>query len=121
MKNILAKKWHLHMLTLPMSCVFIHFALKGFLQLDETGNFFIAFITIFISAALGFTVEWIQGAFFGANKTPDEVKASNLDILACIIGGTIGVIAWGNLQVALYSTILIILLEIFRKTVYKKP
>jgi len=91
----------------------------NFLHLKDTGTFFHIFICVFSSAAVAFLVEWVQGVFFGANKTPDQVKASNLDMLASIIAGTIGaligVIFTPALFFALIYTIIVILIELYRR------
>lgn len=92
--TFLKNKWHLHSLTLPFNILFIWLMNKyNFLHLADTGTFFHIFICVFSSAAVAFIVEWIEGAFFGANKTPEQVKGSNLDMLASIIAGTVGALA----------------------------
>ena len=92
MKQFFKNKWHLHTLTLPGSYFFLWLMQKNFLDLGDVGTFFQSFLAIFTSGAIAFAVEWVQGAFYGANKTEKERKASNLDILVSIIASTIGVI-----------------------------
>ncbi len=92
MKQFFKNRWHLHALTLPGSYFFLWLMQRNFLDLGDIGAFFQSFMAIFASACIAFVVEWVQGAFFGANRTQEEGKASNLDILVSIIASTIGVI-----------------------------
>ena len=41
MKNLLNKKWHLHLLTLPLGILAIYYAKQGFLYLDKVGDFWL--------------------------------------------------------------------------------
>lgn len=91
MKKFLKNKWHLHLLTTPMGVLFLHLAQKGFLALDDVGVVFQAFLTIFISVAVAFCVEWYQG-IKGYNRTSEQLKQSNLDILVSAVGGVLSII-----------------------------
>jgi hypothetical protein len=92
-KLFIKNKWHYHSLTLPLVLLSMWLVDKyNILQLRDTGNFFVSFLAIFVSAAVAFMVEWVEGVFFGANKTPSEAKASNLDMLVSIIAGALGVV-----------------------------
>jgi len=119
MKELLNKKWHLHLLTLPLGILFIHYGEKGFLHLDDVGGFALGFFTVLFSFFAGFLVEWAEGFFFGANNTKEEIKQAKLDILACVVGGALAVVFGGNLSVALYSFVAIIVIEILRRYVNK--
>lgn len=37
---------------------------------------------------------WIQGKFFGANKTWEDRKQSNVDMIVSIVAGTLGMIVY---------------------------
>lgn len=118
--NFIKNKWHLHSLTLPFNILFLWLIVNyDFLSLNDTGTFFHIFICIFLSTIAAFLVEWIQGAFFGANKTESEIKASNLDILTSIIAGTVGslfgVIFPPATTLAWTSLIIILVLELYRR------
>ncbi len=118
-------KWHLHSLTLPACILWVWLMVTyDFLNLRDTGAFFHVFICIFTSAGVAFLVEWIQGVFFGANKTEPEVKASNFDMLTSIIAGTIGslsaVIFPPASKLAWISLIIIAALELYRRFILNK-
>lgn len=124
MKKILdlfvKNKWHLHSLTLPACILWVWLMVTyDFLNLRDTGKFFHVFICTFSSAGVAFLVEWVQGVFFGANKTEPEVKASNFDMLTSIIAGFIGslsaVIFPPAATLAWISLIIITLLELYRR------
>jgi len=124
MKKILdlfvKNKWHLHSLTLPACILWVWLMVTyDFLHLRDTGKFFHVFICTFSSAAVAFLVEWVQGVFFGANKTEPEVKASNLDMLASTVAGFVGglsaVIFPPAATLAWVSLIIIALLELYRR------
>jgi hypothetical protein len=124
MKKILdlfvKNKWHLHSLTLPACILWVWLMVTyDFLDLKDTGKFFHVFICTFSSAAVAFLVEWVQGAFFGANKTPEQVKASNLDMLVSTLGGLVGglsaVIFPPAATLGWISLIIITLLELYRR------
>lgn len=124
MKKILdlfvKNKWHLHSLTLPACILWVWLMVTyDFLDLRDTGKFFHVFICTFSSAGVAFLVEWVQGVFFGANKTEPEVKASNFDMLTSIIAGFIGglsaVIFPPAATLAWVSLIIIVLLELYRR------
>ncbi len=124
MKKILdlfvKNKWHLHSLTLPACILWVWLMVTyDFLHLRDTGKFFHVFICTFSSAAVAFLVEWIQGVFFGANKTPEQVKASNLDMLASTVAGFVGglsaVIFPPAATLAWLSLVIITLLELYRR------
>lgn len=91
MKRFFENKWHLHSLTLPGSYFFLWLMQKNFLDLGDVGAFFQSFLAIFTSSAIAFAVEWYQGTK-GYNKTPEQRRVSNLDILVSIIASTVGVI-----------------------------
>ena len=118
--TFIKNKWHLHSLTLPFNILFIWLMVTyNFLHLEDTGTFFHIFICVFSSAAVAFLVEWVQGVFFGANKTPEQVKASNLDMLASIIAGFVGALIGKifppALLFALIYFIVVILIELYRR------
>ena len=117
-------KWHLHSLTLPFNILFVWLMVTyNFLSLNDTGKLFQIFICIFSSATIAFLVEMVQNVVFGANKTISEVKASNFDILASVIAGTIGVLSAvifpPALNLAWISLILITLSELYRRYIRK--
>lgn len=118
MKDLLNKKWHLHLLTLPIGILFILYAKQGFLYLNKVGDFWLGALVIFFSLFAASGIEMVEG-LLGANRTKKEVVQSRLDILACIIGGILSVVVGGNLDVALYSFITIVVIEIYRKLVIK--
>ena len=68
-------------------------------------------------------MEWVQGVFFGVNKTISQVKASNLDILVGVLAGTIGVLSAiifpNALNLAWISLIVITLSELYRRHIRK--
>jgi len=118
-------KWHLHSLTLPTCILWVWLMVTyDFLNLRDTGTFFHVFICTFSSAAVAFLVEWVQGAFFGANKTESEVKASNLDMLtsttAGFVGALLAVIFPPAATIAWISLIVITILELYRRLVLNK-
>jgi len=119
MKNtfttLLARKYHLHLLTIPLGILLIHLADQNFMYLKDAGNFMIWFLVVFLSFAAGFIVEWIQGAVFGANSTPSESKESNLDILISGLGGFIAVFIGDNLLVGGIYIIFALVLEAYRR------
>jgi len=114
-KSILNRKYHLHLLTIPLGILLIHLADQNFLHLKEAGNFMTWFLVVFLSFSLGFLVEWVQGAFFGANGTPAELKESNLDILISGLGGFIAVFIGDNLLVGGIYIIFALVLEAYRR------
>lgn len=62
----------------------------NFLDLADVGRLFQGFLAVFTSAFIAFAVEWVQGAM-GYNKTPEQRKASNLDMLVSIGASVVGV------------------------------
>ena len=119
-ETFLKNKWHLHSLTLPFNILFIWLINKyDFLDLKDTGTFFHVFICIFSSATVAFVVEWVEGVFFGANKTPEQGKASKLDMWTSTIAGAVGalsaVIFGGAGIFGWISLVLILLLELYRR------
>jgi len=96
MKKFIENKWHLHSLTFILSILGLYLTDKNptFMTIGESGNFLQGFLCVFCSAFLAFVVEWIQGKFFGANKTWIEVLASRKDMLVSIISGTLGMIVY---------------------------
>jgi len=119
MKNtittILNRKYHLHLLTIPLGILLIHLADQNFLHLKEAGNLMVWFLVVFLSFSLGFLVEWVQGAVFGANGTSEELKESNLDILISGLGGFIAVFIGDNLLVGGIYIIFALVLEAYRR------
>ena len=118
--TFITNKWHLHSLTLPACILWVWLMVTyDFLHLRDTGKFFHVFLCTFSSAAVAFVVEWIQGVFFGANKTPEQVKASNLDMLASTVAGFVGalsaVIFPPSATLAWLSLVIITLLELYRR------
>ena len=118
--TFITNKWHLHSLTLPACILWVWLMVTyDFLHLRDTGKFFLVFICTFSSAAVAFLVEWVQGVFFGANKTPEQVKASNLDMLTSTVAGFVGglsaVIFPPATTFAWVSLIIIGLLELYRR------
>lgn len=118
--TFIKNKWHLHSLTLPFNILFVWLMVNyNFLHLEDTGKFFHVFICTFLSGFVAFAVEWVQGVFFGANKTPEQVKASNLDMLVSTIGGFVGglsaVIFPPAATLGWISLIIITLLELYRR------
>jgi hypothetical protein len=129
MKKILdlfvKNKWHLHSLTLPACILWVWLMVTyDFLNLRDTGGFFHVFICTFSSAAVAFLVEWVQGVFFGANKTAPEVKASNFDMLTSTIAGFVGglsaVIFPPAATLAWLSLVIIAVLELYRRLILNK-
>lgn len=119
-ETFLKNKWHLHSLTLPACILWVWLMVTyDFLDLRDTGKFFHVFICTFSSAGVAFLVEWIQGVFFGANKTPEQVKASNLDMLASTVAGFVGallaVIFPPATTLIWLSLIIITILELYRR------
>jgi hypothetical protein len=96
MKKIIKNKWHLHSLTFVLCIVALYLTdeFPNFMTIGESGNFLQGFLCVFCSASLAFIIEWIQGKFFGANKSWSEVIESRKDILVSIIAGTIGMITY---------------------------
>lgn len=118
-------KWHLHSLTLPACILWVWLMVTyDFLNLRDTGKFFHVFICTFSSGAVAFLVEWVQGVFFGANKTAPEVKASNFDMLTSIIAGFVGalsaVIFPPAATLAWLSLVIIAVLELYRRLFLNK-
>jgi hypothetical protein len=118
--TVITNKWHLHSLTLPFNILFVWLMVNyNFLHLEDTGKFFHVFLCTFSSAAVAFVVEWVQGVFFGANKTPEQVKASNFDMLTSTIAGFVGglsaVIFPPAATLGWISLIVIIVLELYRR------
>ena len=113
--TILNKKYHLHLLTIPLGILLIHLANQNFMYLKDAGNFMIWFLVVFLSFAAGFLVEWVQGAVFGANSTPAESKESNLDILISGLGGFIAIFIGDNLLVGGIYIIFALVLEAYRR------
>lgn len=123
--NFIKNKWHLHSLTLPFNILFIWLMTTyNFLNLNNTGTFFHIFICVLSSVVVAFLVEWIEGVFFGANKTTEQVKASNLDMLASIIAGFVGALVAVIFPPAVifgWSVLISIgLIELYRVKVLKK-
>ena len=126
--TFITNKWHLHSLTLPACILWVWLMVTyDFLDLRDTGKFFHVFICAFSSAAVAFVVEWIQGVFFGANKTPEQVKASNLDMLVSTVAGFVGalsaVVFPPATGLAWLSLVIITILELYRRKfiLNKKP
>lgn len=96
MKKIIENKWHLHSITFILCILGLYLTDKypSFLTIGETGNFLQGFLCVFCSAFLAFLVEWIQGKFFGANKTYADTKQSNIDMLVSVVAGTLGMIVY---------------------------
>ena len=118
--TFITNKWHLHSLTLPACILWIWLIVNyNFLHLEDTGTFFHVFLCTFSSAGVAFVVEWIQGVFFGANRTPEQRKASNLDMLTSTVAGFVGalsaVIFPPSATLAWLSLIIITLLELSRR------
>jgi len=124
MKNtittILNKKYHLHLLTIPLGILLIHLANQNFMYLKDAGNFMICFLVVFLSFSAGFLVEWVQGAVFGANSTNSEIKESNLDILISGLGGFIAIFIGDNLLVGGIYIIFALILEAYRRNSVSK-
>jgi hypothetical protein len=118
--TFITNKWHLHSLTLPACILWVWLMVNyNFLHLRDTGTFFHVFLCTFSSAGVAFVVEWIQGVFFGANRTPEQRKASNLDMLTSTVAGFVGalsaVIFGGAGIIGWLSLIIILLLELYRR------
>lgn len=96
MKKIIENKWHWHSLTFILCILGLYLTDKypAFMTIGESGNFLQGFLCVFCSAFLAFVVEWVQGKFFGANKTWIEVLASRKDMLVSVISGTLGMIVY---------------------------
>lgn len=62
------------------------------MDLGYSGRFLQGFLCVFCSLSLAFAIEWIQGAFYGANRTPEERRASNWDMIVSTIAGTLAMI-----------------------------
>ena len=77
MKNLLNKKWHLHLLTLPLGILAIYYAKQGFLYLDKVGDFWLGALVIFFSLFFADLVEKTQG-LLGANRTKKPVEEDDL-------------------------------------------
>jgi hypothetical protein len=119
-ETFLKNKWHLHSLTLPACILWVWLMVTyDFLDLRDTGKFFHVFICTFSSLAVAFVVEWLQGKFFGANRTAEQVKASNLDMLASTVAGFVGglsaVIFPPASTLAWLSLVIITILELYRR------
>ena len=100
MKNlfnlIVKNKWHLHSITFALCYfgLFITTKYPKFMSIGESGKFLQGFLCVLCSACLAFIVEWVQGAFYGANKTPSELDASNKDMLVSFSAGVVGMITY---------------------------
>lgn len=96
MKKFIANRWHLHSLTFVLSILGLYLTDKfpTFMTIGESGNFLQGFLCVFSSAFIAFLVEWIQGKFYGANRTWAQVIESRKDMLVSTIAGTIGMVTY---------------------------
>lgn len=97
MKKFIDNKWHLHSLTFFFAILFIWYTDKypeAWGEVGYSGNFLQVFLAIFCSAFVAFIVEWVQGKFFGANRTPEQVKESNWDMAVSTIAAALGVLVY---------------------------
>lgn len=96
LKVFIENKWHWHSLTFIFSIILLRYTDKHpwFMDLGYSGNFLQGSICIGASAFASFVVEWVQGKFFGANRTWLEVLGSRKDMLVSIIAAVLGVFVY---------------------------
>jgi hypothetical protein len=111
---LIVKKWHLYLLTLPFSVLFVWLInTHNFLDLSDTGKFSHVFISAFLSTIVGLLLEWFKGS-----KTESDVNTGKLQSLTCvsasIVGALLSVIFPPALLIAGISVSSIIILELYR-------
>lgn len=90
-ETIKKNRWHLHALTFVFALIGCWLIERyNFLHLKDAGNVMSVIAIIAGSYGAAFFIEWLQGALFGANRTPSERKASWQDILVSVVAGAAG-------------------------------
>ena len=122
MNKILKNKWHLHSLTFTLVILFLTLtdSYPSFMSIGETGNFLQGFLAVLSSSAAAFGVEWVEGYFFGANRTPEQGRESDLDIFVSIAAGCVGLLIYFlfptvSLKVGIIFAVVVGVLEICRR------
>jgi hypothetical protein len=85
MKTILKNKWHLHALVGAILAVLLQLLIT---TSDSLRDLEVSFIALFVLFCASFVWEWGQNVFYKANQT---METSWGDIIASVIGGTIGI------------------------------
>ena len=96
LEQIIKNKWHLHFsLTFLGALLLLWITDKypNFMDIGNSGNFLQGFLTIFSAGAVAFCVEYYQG-LKGYNRTAEQRKASNLDMLVSVLGATLATILY---------------------------
>jgi len=80
-----------HALTLPATFIINKwFWDLNYFQFGQISSFWRIFLLTFVSFCVAGIIEWIQGAFYGANSTPMEKKDMYNDIIISTVAGFIG-------------------------------
>lgn len=120
MKTILKNKWHLHALILVfvISVLWYSDNHPNWFDFENVGNFWRAFIVVFVSFCIACFAEWLQGNFFGAHQGKQGFNDSRNDVIATTVVAVIGCILFPiiNPFAFLIGSVLVIAgLEIYKR------